>query len=91
MILSPQCTQFGWRLSITSDVEKPRYNIVSFQTNTDNNHDTNPAVFDHCDVQSMNVFLNSTMIMTLILHKTSLLELTKISLNLRVIIILLIP
>ncbi len=56
----PQNTSFEWRLSVKTGSEKPRYVIVAFQTGKENDQDQNPSIFDHCNVQSMNVYLNST-------------------------------
>lgn len=59
-IALPRSTSFDWRLSVKADVEKPRYIIAAFQINVDGDQETNSSMFDHCDVQSLNVFLNST-------------------------------
>lgn len=55
-IAVPQSKNFDWRLRLS--VEKPRYVIVAFQTGKENDQDQNPSIFDHCNVQSMSVFLN---------------------------------
>ena len=45
----PQSSQFHWRLSPKSGLEKPRYIIVAFQTGKSNDQTQNAAVlFDHC-------------------------------------------
>lgn len=59
-IAVPQSTSFDWRLTIKSGAEKPRYVIVAFQTDKDNDQDKNASIFDHCNVQSMSVYLNNT-------------------------------
>lgn len=54
-----QATNFDWRLTIKAGAEKPRYMIVAFQTGKENNQEQNPSIFDHCNVQSMAVYLNN--------------------------------
>jgi hypothetical protein len=54
----PQSNEFTWQLGPRSASEKPRYIIIGFQINRDKNY-KNPAVFDHCDVRSIYVELNS--------------------------------
>ena len=56
----PQSTSFSWRLTVKSSPEKPRYIIVSFQTDKHSNQEKNPSVFDHVNVKNMYVTLNST-------------------------------
>ena len=56
----PQSTNFTWRLSVKSSPEKPRYIIVGFQTDKDNDQEKNPSIFDNVDVKNMYVMLNST-------------------------------
>lgn len=43
----------AWRLSAKSEREKPRYSIVSFQTEKTNNQEENAAVFDHCRLKNI--------------------------------------
>jgi len=50
---------FTWRLSVKSDVEKPRWIIVVFQTNKSGNQQYNPSIFYHCNLTNMFVILNS--------------------------------
>ena len=56
----PQTTSFTWRLAVKSSPEVPRFIIVGFQTDKNNNQETNPAVFDHVGVKNIYVTLNST-------------------------------
>ena len=56
----PQSTSFSWRLTVKSSPEKPRYIIVSFQTDKHSNQEKNPGVFDHVHVKNIYVTLNST-------------------------------
>ena len=56
----PQTTSFTWRLAVKSSPEVPRFIIVGFQTDKNNNQETNPAVFNHVGVKNIYVTLNST-------------------------------
>ena len=57
----PQSTSFSWRLTVKSSPEKPRFIVVSFQTDKHGNQEEkNPSVFDHVHVKNMYVTLNST-------------------------------
>src|SRR3989442_6232407 len=53
----PQATEFAWRLSIASGIEKPRYIVVGFQTPAANVGETNYAVFN-ANLQVINEYLN---------------------------------
>ena len=55
----PQTQNFTWRLSVTSGIEKPRWIIIGFQTGKTDNQEQNPAVFDHLNIISANVTLNT--------------------------------
>ncbi|XP_052806537.1 uncharacterized protein LOC128235779 [Mya arenaria] len=59
-ITVPQSTIFTWRLGVKSSPEKPRWIIVGFQTEKDNNQLKNPAIFDNVNVSNMHVTLNET-------------------------------
>ena len=54
----PQSTNFTWRLSVQSAPEKPRWIIIGFQTDKENNQETNPALFDNVNVKDAHVNLN---------------------------------
>lgn len=58
-IAVPPSSSFDWRLTVKAGAEKPRYVIVAFQTGKENNQEQNPSIFDHCNVQSMTVYLNN--------------------------------
>ena len=62
-IMVPQATEFVWRLSIASGIEKPRYIVVGFQSPAANVGETNYAVFN-ANVQVINAYveLNSEII-----------------------------
>src|ERR1700755_2083586 len=51
--------QFDWRLNVTAGSEKPRFIILDFQENKDDNQVVNPAIFDHCNLTNACVRLNS--------------------------------
>ena len=55
----PEITEFEWKLGVRSSPEVPRFIIVAFQTNKNNNQEKNPAIFDHLDVNNIYVTLNS--------------------------------
>jgi len=57
-ITVPQSTTFSWRLSVKTSPEKPRYIIVGFQTNRSGDQETNPALFNHCDLKNMYIMMN---------------------------------
>ena len=54
-----QGAPFTWRLGVKSSPDIPRFIIVGFQTNKNNDQTTNPAVFDHCQVRNIYVTLNA--------------------------------
>lgn len=55
----PQTDKHIWSVKTSSHLNKPRYVIVGLQTNRNNNPALNAAVFDHCDVSDVKLFLNS--------------------------------
>ena len=55
----PQTMSFGWRLSVKSSPEVPRFIIVSFQTDKSGSQDQNPSVFDNVNIRNIYVMLNS--------------------------------
>lgn len=55
----PQTTNFSWKLAVQSSPEKPRWLILGFQTDKDNDQTTNPSIFDHCNLTNAHVMLNS--------------------------------
>jgi len=54
-----QTRNFTWRLSVKSNVEKPHWIIVAFQTDKSGNQQHNPSIFYHCNLTNMFVMLNS--------------------------------
>lgn len=57
--LLPKTTKHSWSVKTTSQLEKPRYVIVGFQTNRKNSKTNNSTIFDHCNVSNITLFLNS--------------------------------
>ena len=55
----PQGAPFTWRLGVKSSPDIPRFIIVGFQTDKNNNQERNPAIFDHCNVRNIYVTLNA--------------------------------
>ena len=52
-------TTFTWRLGVKSSPDIPRFIIVGFQSNKNNDQETNPALFNHCRVRNIYVTLNA--------------------------------
>lgn len=55
----PKTKKQSWTVKTASQVEKPRYVIVAFQTNRKNNTEKNAAHFDHCKLTNLKLHLNS--------------------------------
>ena len=53
----PAETNFQWRLGIKT--EKPRYIVIGFQTDRENDQDKNLALFDHCKLKNAYAILNN--------------------------------
>ena len=52
-------THFTWRLGVKSSPDIPRFIIVGFQVERNNNQEQNPARFDNCDIGNIYVTLNA--------------------------------
>ena len=52
-------TNFTWRLGVKSSPDIPRFIIVGFQTDKNNNQERNPALFDNLNVRNIYVTLNA--------------------------------
>ena len=52
-------TTFTWRLGVKSSPDIPRFIIVGFQTNKNNQQTQNPAIFNHLSVRNIYVTLNA--------------------------------
>ena len=55
----PNVTSFSWRLSVKSSPEVPRFIIVGFQTERNNDQEKNNTLFDHLHIKNIYVMLNS--------------------------------
>ena len=51
--------EFTWRLGVKSSPDIPRFIIVGFQTDKNNNQETNPAIFNHLYLRNIYVTLNA--------------------------------
>ena len=54
----PQARSTVWRLGVISAPENPRWVLVGLQTNKCGNQVSNAALFDHCNLTNMRVWLN---------------------------------
>ena len=55
----PQTNSFSWRLSVKSSPEVPRFIIIGFQEEKNNNQEKNNSQFDNLNVKNIYVMLNS--------------------------------
>lgn len=55
----PSTTRHTWSVKTTSQVRKPRYVIVAFQTNRANNILNDSSEFDHCSISNIKLYLNN--------------------------------
>ena len=55
----PDSRNFTWRLGVKSSPDIPRFIIVGFQTNKNNQQTQNPAIFNHLKVLNIYVTLNA--------------------------------
>ena len=58
-IAVPQASQLNCRLAANSGHAKPRYIIVAFQTDRDNDKTHNASMFNHCRLQNIHVTLKA--------------------------------
>ena len=61
----PQSISFSWRLSVKSSPEVPRFIIVGFQTERNNDQTKNNTQFDNLNIKNIYVMLNSNRYPTL--------------------------
>ena len=61
----PQLTSFSWRLSVKSSPEVPRFIIIGFQTERNNDQEKNNATFNNLNIKNIYVMLNSNRYPTL--------------------------
>ena len=55
----PQNNSFSWRLSVKSSPEVPRFIIIGFQTERNNDQTKNNSTFDNLNIKNIYVMLNS--------------------------------
>lgn len=55
----PQTNKHIWSVKTSSQINKPRYLILGFQTNRNNVITSNTSQFDHCNITDVKVYLNS--------------------------------
>ena len=55
----PKSNTFLWRLGIRTSPEKPRFIVVGFQTDRENDLKKNLGLFDHCNLTNTYVLLNN--------------------------------
>ena len=55
----PNSTNFTWRLGVKSSPDIPRFIIVGFQHEKNNDQTKNPAIFNHLSVRNIYVTLNT--------------------------------
>ncbi|XP_014299003.1 uncharacterized protein LOC128668846 [Microplitis demolitor] len=57
--LLPNTSKHIWAVKTSTQLEKPRFVILGFQTARKNDATKNASVFDHCDIRNIKLFLNS--------------------------------
>lgn len=55
----PSTNKHIWSVKATSQVNKPRYVVLGFQTNRNNTISSNASRFDHCNMTDIKLYLNS--------------------------------
>ena len=55
----PTTDKQSWMVKSATQLEKPRYVIVAFQTERKNKLDKNVSLFDHCKLTNLKLYLNS--------------------------------
>ncbi|XP_015124733.1 uncharacterized protein LOC107046595 [Diachasma alloeum] len=57
--LLPATSKHVWVVKCSTQLEKPYYVIVGFQTDRKNRTNKNASCFDHCNIRDIKLFLNS--------------------------------
>ncbi|XP_053593882.1 uncharacterized protein LOC128667536 [Microplitis demolitor] len=57
--LLPNTSKHIWAVKTSTQLEKPRFVILGFQTARKNDATKNASVFDHCNIRDIKLFLNS--------------------------------
>ncbi|XP_073979882.1 uncharacterized protein [Rhodnius prolixus] len=55
----PVTKKHTWIVKTTTNLEKPRYVIIAFQTNKKNNVQSDMSQFNHCNISNVKLHLNS--------------------------------
>ena len=55
----PQARSTVWRLGVSSAPQKPRLALIGLQTDKSGNQENNAAIFYHCSLMNMQVWLIS--------------------------------
>lgn len=55
----PSTTRHTWAVKTTTQLSKPRYIFVAFQTNRNYNIARDAAEFDHCNITDLKLYLNN--------------------------------
>lgn len=55
----PLSSKQSWSIKTTTQLEKPRYVILAFQSNRKNNNTKDNSKFDHCELRDIKLYLNS--------------------------------
>lgn len=55
----PQTTRHSWAVKTTTQVSKPRYVIVAFQTNRKENKALDASIYDNCNISEVKLYLNN--------------------------------
>lgn len=55
----PKTTRQSWTVKTASQLEKPRYVVLAFQTDRKNQIKKDMSCFDHCDLTNVKLYLNS--------------------------------
>ena len=55
----PKTSRHIWTVKTSTQLEKPRYVILGFQTARNNSRHVSTAEFDHCNITNVKLFLNS--------------------------------
>lgn len=57
--LLPATSKHVWTIKTSTQLEKPRYVILAFQTDRKNKKKKNASNFDHCNIADIKLYLNS--------------------------------
>jgi hypothetical protein len=57
--LLPTTSKHVWTVKTSTQLEKPRYVVLGFQTSRKNKANKNASHFDHCNISDVKLFLNS--------------------------------